>query len=73
MSTEGVQAAFAAGDVTYLKGDWTNRDPAITRTLEKFGRSGVPLYLYYAAGADEPVVLPQILTEAIVREHIDAG
>jgi len=29
-------------------------------------RSGVPLYLYYAPGAQTAVVLPQILTESIV-------
>ena len=37
---------------------------AITKLLEENGRSGVPLYLYFAPGADKPVILPQILTEA---------
>jgi thiol:disulfide interchange protein len=44
-----------------LVGDWTRGDPTISRFLEKHGRSGVPLYLYYAPG--KPVqVLPQLLT-----------
>ena len=43
--------------------DWTNRNDAITKLLDANGRSGVPLYLYYAPGADKPVILPQILTE----------
>ena len=47
LSTKAVQAAFAAKDVAYLKGDWTSRNPEITRLLEKHGRSGVPLYLLY--------------------------
>ena len=38
--------------------------------LEKHGRSGVPLYLLYAGGG-EPVVLPQILTAAIVLGELD--
>jgi thiol:disulfide interchange protein DsbD len=38
--------------------------------LEKHGRSGVPLYLLYA-GSAEPIVLPQILTPAIVLGEID--
>ena len=38
--------------------------------LEKHGRSGVPLYLLYA-GDGEPIVLPQILTPAIVLGEID--
>ena len=36
-------------------------DPAITRFLESQGRSGVPLYLYYAPGKDAEI-LPQVLT-----------
>ena len=28
-----------------MKGDWTNRDPAITQALGTFGRAGVPLYV----------------------------
>ena len=61
LSTDAVKAAFAAGNIAYLKGDWTSRNPEITRVLERHGRSGVPLYLLYAGGG-EPVVLPQILT-----------
>ena len=70
LSTAAVRAAFAARNVAYLKGDWTSRNPDITRVLERHGRSGVPLYLLYA-GAAEPIVLPQVLTPAIVLGEID--
>ncbi len=63
LKAERVADAFAAGGIVWLEGDWTNRDPVITRYLESFGRSGVPLYVLYPAGGGEPVVLPQILTE----------
>ena len=33
--------------MTLMKGDWTNRDPAITQALADFGRAGVPLYVVY--------------------------
>lgn len=46
-----------------MVGDWTNADPAITRFLEGQGRSGVPLYLWYAPGKDAQT-LPQLLTPA---------
>ncbi|MEK9967619.1 MAG: protein-disulfide reductase DsbD domain-containing protein [Ferrovibrio sp.] len=69
LSTEAVQAAFRARSVVYMKGDWTNQDPEITRVLEQNGRSGVPLYLYYAGGRS--IVLPQILTPGIVLEYLD--
>ncbi len=69
LAREGVQAAFRGGQVVYLKGDWTNQNPEITRLLERHGRSGVPLYLVYR-GQGEAQVLPQILTEGIVLAAI---
>jgi thiol:disulfide interchange protein DsbD len=74
LSKEKVIAAFAEQSITYLKGDWTNQDAAITRKLAEFGRNGVPLYVYYPTGKDaKPVVLPQLLTPEIVLEHIRPG
>lgn len=66
-----VREAFEANSVSYLKGDWTNEDPAITRALEEYQRSGVPLYLLYAPGNDRAEVLPQVLTESIVLRAIE--
>ncbi|RUT05604.1 hypothetical protein DSM106972_036110 [Dulcicalothrix desertica PCC 7102] len=56
-------AAFKSKGVTLLKADWTNRNPEITKALESFGRSGVPLYvLYPATNSDKPIILPQSLS-----------
>jgi thiol:disulfide interchange protein len=61
LEREQVADAFAAKQVAVLVGDWTRGDAAIGRFLEKHGRSGVPLYLYYEPG--KPVeILPQVLT-----------
>ncbi len=69
-----VREALTATNAVYLVGDWTVRDPAITRELERHGRSGVPLYLLYAPGTDAPRVLPQLLTPGLVAEAIrEAG
>lgn len=70
LSTENTRQLFEARSVAYLVADWTRRDPAITRQLERYGRSGVPLYLLYSPAAGHPVVLPQLLTEGIVAEAI---
>jgi thiol:disulfide interchange protein DsbD len=65
-----VQSIFRDKNVTLMKGDWTNRDPAITKALASFGRAGVPLYVVYnsKSGSSEPVVLPQLLTAGAVRD-----
>jgi thiol:disulfide interchange protein len=61
LEREQVAEAFAKSQVAVLVGDWTRGDAAIGRFLEKHGRSGVPLYLYYEPG--KPVeILPQVLT-----------
>jgi thiol:disulfide interchange protein DsbD len=64
-----VQSVFRSKGVTLMKGDWTNRDPAITQALADFGRAGVPLYVVYNGKprSAEPVVLPQLLTAGIVE------
>ncbi|MFV0623070.1 protein-disulfide reductase DsbD family protein [Sphingomonas sp. ac-8] len=62
IETARVTDAFRARGVRVLVGDWTDGDPALGRFLEAHGRAGVPLYLWYAPGASEPKVLPQLLT-----------
>ena len=50
-----------------MKGDWTNQDPEISRVLDEFSRPSVPLYILYPGNTtDEPRLLPQLLTPAIV-------
>ena len=61
LEQEEVAAAFAGRKVEVLVGDWTRGDAAIGRFLEKHGRTGVPLYLYYAPGK-RVQILPQVLT-----------
>ncbi len=66
IDTRVAQAAFKAGGVTVMTGDWTNGDATITRFLGEQGASGVPLYLYYPKGGGEPQKLPQILTPGLL-------
>lgn len=71
LSHADVKDKFKTADITYLKGDWTKRDAAITAILTQFGRSGVPLYVFYPAGnGSEAIELPQILTPDIVLNTI---
>jgi thiol:disulfide interchange protein len=66
LTTARVSQALTDNDITYLKGDWTNQDPEISRILDQFNRPSVPLYLLYPGGGGEPTILPQILTPSIV-------
>jgi thiol:disulfide interchange protein/DsbC/DsbD-like thiol-disulfide interchange protein len=68
LNTTPVKQAFKAQRVVYLKADWTARDDQIRQTLARYGRSGVPLYLFFPAGQRQVVELPQILTpDLLVR------
>jgi thiol:disulfide interchange protein DsbD len=73
-SDTAVQEVFRDKGVTLMKGDWTNRDPGITKALAAFNRAGVPLYVAYNAkpGATEPEVLPQLLSAGVVRDAFAA-
>lgn len=76
LETPEVHDLFKTMDMAYFKGDWTNEAPAITAFLQGYGRSGVPIYVYYAAPdaatgkRPDPVVLPQILTPSIIFETL---
>ena len=69
LDATAIRKAFAEHQIVALKGDWTRQDPEITAWLQKFGRSGVPLYLLYDR-AGMPNVLPQILTQSEVLDAI---
>lgn len=72
LDRSAAQDFFRERGVLLLLADWTNRDPVITKALERHGRIGVPLYLAYKAGSREPVILPQVLTDGLVREAFKA-
>jgi DsbC/DsbD-like thiol-disulfide interchange protein/cytochrome c biogenesis protein CcdA len=68
-----VRDAFSAAGVKVFAGDWTGGNPEITRFLESRGRAGVPLYLWYKAGATQPEELPQVLTPAMLISRARAS
>jgi thiol:disulfide interchange protein DsbD len=65
-----VQRRFRELDIAALKADWTDRDEAIARAIAGYGRAGVPLYVLYGEDAEQPVLLPEILTPGIVLEAL---
>ncbi|HEY3699471.1 MAG TPA: protein-disulfide reductase DsbD [Spongiibacteraceae bacterium] len=72
LGNQAVIDAFTQNGVTYLKADWTHYNAEITALLAKFGRNGVPLYVFFPAAADaQPVVLPQLLRPTIIVDIVN--
>ncbi|MEO1642579.1 MAG: protein-disulfide reductase DsbD domain-containing protein [Pseudomonadota bacterium] len=66
LQTAAVAEAFAEANVAFLVADYTRPDPVIAAELQKHGRAGVPLYLYYAPSEAVPQVLPETLSTSLV-------
>lgn len=61
LGTKEVQDFLSKQDIRYIKADWTNRNEEIAVGLEKYARSGVPLYIFWKPGMTESAILPAIL------------
>ncbi len=73
LARDAFQQALKDTGTAYLKGDWTNVDPAITAFLDAHGAVGVPLYVMFWPGQSEGIVLPTLLTENTVLEALRAS
>lgn len=71
MDDADVISHIRKNEIAVLEADWTNDDETIARELARFGRSGVPLYLFYPSGGGEPVLLPQVLTPSNLVEAFE--
>ena len=69
-SKDGFKNLLEEKNIEYIKADWTNRNDAITRSLKKYGRSGVPFYVYWEPGFENPKILPAILTDQIIKNNL---
>lgn len=69
LNTSKAHKLFKSKNVQLVKADWTTYDSAITKALEQYGRSSVPLYvLLYPDGRHK--VLPELLTFSILKEAL---
>ena len=71
-ASEKTAELFRRKGVAAFSADWTNRDGAVTAALESFGRGGIPLYVYYAPRAEQPVLLPQLITSDTLARLVGA-
>ncbi len=68
LHTEKIMKVFEDNNVKLLFGDNTRKNELVEKWLAKYERAGVPLYLYFAPGSDEAVVLPEVITNSNVTE-----
>ncbi len=74
LETQAVRDAMKHLGVVPLQGDWTRKDPVISRWLAKHGRAGVPLYLVVPAdGAAHAVALPEVITPGMVVSALETA
>ena len=66
-----IQNQFRLKNIALFRADWTRYEPEITKALESYGRSGVPVYaLLPKEDQTEPRFLPELLTKGIVLEAL---
>ena len=53
-----------------FKADWTNESEEITKALAAYGRNSIPLYVYYDGKSRQYVILPQLLTDSILKGYL---
>ena len=71
LNTNDIREAFTSKNVLMLKGDYTRRDPVIHEWLRRYEKAGVPLYLLFIPGVEEPVVFPEIITKSMIFNALD--
>ena len=62
---------FEEKNIFYLEADWTNKNKLIAKKLASFGRSSIPLYIYFPDEKSNPIILPEILTESVIRDYLN--
>ena len=63
---DDIYEAFMERNVELLVGDNTKKNEIIGEWLRRFGRAGVPLYVFYIPGKDDPITLPELITKEMV-------
>tara|TARA_R110002049_G_scaffold5156_12_gene35668 strand:+ start:1264 stop:3342 length:2079 start_codon:yes stop_codon:yes gene_type:complete len=63
----------ALADIVALQADWTRPSDTIAAFLQANDRFGIPFNAVYGPGAPNGIVLPELLTDAVVLDAISAA
>jgi len=70
LNTDAFRDLLKKTGAVYMKGDWTNEDPAITAFLQEYHSPGVPLYVVFPKDEGAGHRLPTVLTSSLVEEAL---
>ncbi|HOW70567.1 MAG TPA: protein-disulfide reductase DsbD family protein [Phycisphaerae bacterium] len=71
LNTAAVRQAIREGGVLPFRADYTSFNPEIKEDLDRFKRSGVPMYVIIPAHQpDDPILLDEILTQRAVLDAL---
>ncbi len=74
IETRAVSRLIDEYRIVPFEADYTNLDPEITEDLERYNRSGVPMYLVIPANRpDEAFLLGEFLTQSAVLKGLEAA
>lgn len=57
-------------NINLFRADWTDYNPKISKSINSYNRSGVPLYIYFYE-KDNYLILPQILTFGSIQKYLE--
>ncbi len=67
---DDIRAFFQEKNVELLYGDNTRKNELVEKWLAKYQRAGVPFYIYFAPGASDGVVLPELISPSTITDLI---
>ena len=70
LQSEEFEKLVNSRGIHLYRADWTSNDEHIAKALAKYGRNSIPLYVYYDGKSDDYLILPQLLTPAILKEYL---
>jgi len=71
LNGEDFKALLKRTGAIYMKGDWTNEDPAISAFLQEYHSPGVPLYVVFPKHGGAGQKLPTVLTFSLVEQALN--
>ena len=71
LKTKNTLNLFKEKEIFYMEADWTNKNKVIAEKLESFGRSSIPLYVFYPEKDKQPIILPEILSESVIEDYLN--